>query len=438
MSFSDRLQHAWNAFFNKDPTFPDYSYGISYSNRPDRVRFSKGNERSIITAIFNRISTDVASISIKHVKVDENQKFVSNMNSTLNDCLTVEANVDQTGKAFIQDVVESMLDEGCVAIVPTDTSSNPYITDSFKINELRTGKILQWYPKHVRVSVYNENKGQKEEITCLKSQIGIIENPFYSVMNEQNSTLKRLIHKLNILDAIDEQSGSGKLNMIVQLPYAIKTETRKEQAEQRRKDIELQLVGSKYGIAYIDSTEKVTQLNRSLDNNLMTQIEYLTKMLYSQLGITETILDGTANEATLQNYYNRTVDVILTAIVDEMKRKFLTKTARSQGQSFLFFRDPFKLVPISNFADMSDKFSRNEIMTTNEIRSTIGMVPSQDPKADELRNKNISAPVEGGTPAESGMTDEEMLREQIADPETGELSQEYTDPETGEVYERNV
>ena len=389
-SLGSRFRNAWNVFFNKDPTNYYKDVGTTYSYRPDRVRFSRGNERSIITSVYNRIALDCASIDIKHVQLDDNGRYLSTRDSGLNNCLTADANLDQTGRAFIQDVVASMFDEGCVAIVPVDTDRNPKDTNSYEILTMRTGKILEWYPSKVKVRVYDENTGKKENIILPKKTVGIIENPFYSVMNEPNSTLQRLIRKLNLLDAIDEQSGSGKLDLIIQLPYVIKTDARRQQAETRRKDIETQLSGSKYGIAYTDGTERITQLNRSVDNNLMSQIEYLTSMLYSQLGITQSVLDGTADEKTMLNYYNRTIEPIISAIVDEMKRKFLTKTAKSQNQSILFFRDPFKLVPVNDIAEIADKFTRNEIMTSNEMRQIIGMKPSDDPKADELRNSNIS------------------------------------------------
>lgn len=390
MVFRDRLQHAWNAFMNKDPT--TYYHGPSYSVNPNRVRFTRGNERSIVTAVYNRLALDTAAIGIKHIRMDKNDRFSGIINSGLNECLNLSANIDQTGRAFIQDIVVSMLDEGCVAVVPVDTTLNPEITGSYDINTMRTGKIIEWYPQHVKIRLYNEITGRKEDITLPKNMVAIMENPFYSVMNESNSTLQRLIHKLVLLDSIDEQSGSGKLDLIIQLPYTIKTEARKRQAEERRKDIEMQLAGSKYGIAYTDGTEKVTQLNRSVENNLMKQIEYLTNLFFSQLGITQSILDGTADEKTMLNYYDRTIEPILSTIVDEMKRKFLTKTARSQGQSIKFFRDPFKLVPVSEIAEIADKFTRNEIASSNEIRQVIGWTPSNDPKADELRNKNLSEP----------------------------------------------
>ena len=394
MTFGSRLMHAWNAFTGRNTMIGYNSMGGGYSYRPDRPRLTRGNERSIVTSVYNRIALDVAAINIQHCKLDENGRFISAMDSKLNECLTLEANIDQTARAFIQDVVMSMLDEGSVAIIPTDTTLDPKITSSYDILSMRTGKILEWYPKHVKVRLYNERTGKKEELILPKNTIGIIENPLFAVMNEPNSTMQRLIRKLNILDAIDEQSGSGKLDLIIQLPYVIKTEARRQQAENRRKDIEMQLAGSKYGIAYTDGTERITQLNRSVDNQLMKQIEYLTSMLYSQLGITQAILEGTADEQAMLNYNSRTVEPIVSAIVDEMKRKFLSKTARTQNQSIAFFRDPFKLVPINNIADIADKFTRNEILTSNEIRQIIAMKPSDDPKADQLRNSNLNHPEE--------------------------------------------
>lgn len=391
MGIFDRFKHSWNAFVNnRDPTIVYRDAGSGYSYRPDRARLTRGNERSIVTSIYNRIALDVASITIQHCRLDENGRFKSTMKSRLNDCLTLEANIDQTSRAFIQDVVMSMLDEGCVAIVPVDTDRDPNVTDSFDIESMRTGKIIEWYPAHVKVKVYNDRTGQKEDILMAKNAVAIIENPLYSVINEPNSTMQRLIRKLNLLDAIDEQSGSGKLDLIIQLPYVIKTEARRQQAENRRKDIEMQLAGSKYGIAYTDGTERITQLNRPVENNLMKQIEYLTSMLYGQLGIDQSIMDGTADEKTVLNYNNRTVEPIISVIVDEMKRKFLTKTARSQMQSISFFRDPFRLVPVNDIAEIADKFTRNEILTSNEIRQIIGMKPSDDPKADQLINSNIN------------------------------------------------
>lgn len=391
MSFGSRLKHAWNAFTgNIQMNYRDL--GMSYSYRADRPRMSRGNERSIVTSVYNRIALDVAALNVQHVRLDENGRFLSVIDDGLNNCLTLEANVDQTARSFIQDVVISMFDEGSVAIVPVDTTTDPNVSGSYDIQSLRVGQILDWYPQYIRTRVYNEQTGRKEDIVVPKSAVAIIENPLYAVINEPNSTMQRLIRKLNLLDVIDEQSGSGKLDLIIQLPYVIKTEARRQQAENRRKDIESQLSGSKYGIAYTDGTEHITQLNRSVNNNLMSQIEYLTSMLYSQLGITQSILDGTADEKTMLNYNNRTIEPIISAIVDEMKRKFLTKTARSQRQSISFFRDPFKLVPVNEIAEIADKFTRNEIMTSNEIRQVVGMKPSDDPRADELRNKNLSEP----------------------------------------------
>lgn len=390
MSFGSRLKHAWNAFTgNVQTNYRDL--GMSYSYRADRPRMSRGNERSIVTSVYNRIALDVAALNIQHVRLDENGRFLSVIDDGLNNCLTLEANVDQTARSFVQDVVISMFDEGSVAIVPVDTTTDPNVSGSYDIQSLRVGQILDWYPQYIRARVYNEQTGRKEDIVVPKSAVAIIENPLYAVINEPNSTMQRLIRKLNLLDVIDEQSGSGKLDLIIQLPYVIKTEARRQQAENRRKDIENQLSGSKYGIAYTDGTEHITQLNRSVNNNLMSQIEYLTSMLYSQLGITQSILDGTADEKTMLNYNNRTIEPIISAIVDEMKRKFLTKTARSQRQSISFFSDPFKLVPVNDIAEIADKFTRNEIMTSNEIRQIIGMKPSNDPKADELRNKNLNS-----------------------------------------------
>lgn len=391
MKFTDRIKHGWNAFLNRDPT---YNYrdlgGPSYGYRPDRMRFTRGNERSIVTSVYNRIALDAASIDIMHVQLDKDDRFESIRDSALNECLTRNANIDQTGRAFMQDVVMSMLDEGCVAIVPVDTTFNPDVTNSYEINTIRTAKIVEWYPAHVKVNLYNDRTGRKEDLILPKKTVAIIENPLYAVINEPNSTMQRLIRKLNLLDVIDEQSGSGKLDLIIQLPYVIKTDARRQQAEQRRKDIEMQLSGSKYGIAYTDGTERITQLNRSVDNNLMKQIEYLTSMLYSQLGITQAILDGSADDKTMLNYYNRTIEPIVSAIVDEIQRKFLTKTAITQKQAIAYFRDPFRLVPVNEIAEIADKFTRNEIMTSNEIRQIVGMKPSKDPNADELRNKNLS------------------------------------------------
>lgn len=392
MTFGDRLRHAWNAFTNRDPTYGFRGYGPSHTYRPDRPRFSRGNERSIVNAVYNRVAMDVASIDINHVRLDKDGRYLETIHSGLNECLTLEANIDQTGRALIQDAVMSMFDEGVIAIVPVDTTMNPIITGSYDINSMRVAKILEWFPDRVRLQIYNDRKGEKEEIILPKKMVAIIENPLYSIINEPSSTMQRLIRKLNLLDAIDEQSGSGKLDLIIQLPYVIKTKARREQAEERRKQIEDQLAGSKFGIAYTDGTERITQLNRPVENNLLKQIEYLTTMLYSQLGITQTILDGTADEQTMLNYNSRTIEPIISAITTEMKRKFLTKTARSQGQSIKFFRDPFKLVPISQLAEIADKLTRNEIASKNEIRQIIGWKPSHDPKADQLINSNISQP----------------------------------------------
>lgn len=388
-SFKDRLQHAWNAFFNRAPTQINYNYHGSYY-RPDRPFIKRGNERSIIMAVYNRIAMDVAAVDIKHVRLNENEAYEETIESGLNNCLQLEANIDQTARAFIQDLVLSMFDEGVVAAVPVDTTIKPNLTGSYDIITMRTGRITQWYPDRVQVNVYNERSGRREDIVIHKKSVAIIENPLYAIMNEPNSTLQRLIRKLNLLDAVDEQSGSGKLDLIIQLPYVIKSDARRAQAERRRKEIEMQLTGSKYGIAYTDGTERITQLNRPVDNNLMKQIEYLTNMLYSQLGLTEDIFKGTADEKAMLNYKNRTIEPILSAICGEYTRKFLTKTARTQHQTVTFFSDPFKLVPVDNIAEIADKFTRNEILTSNEVRQIIGYKPSDDPKADELRNKNLN------------------------------------------------
>ena len=401
MGFMDRIQRGWNAFRNRDPTTEYRDTGLGYAYRPDRVRFTRGNERSIVTSVYNRIALDVAAINIQHVQLDDNNRFTSVVESGLNSCLNLEANIDQTGRAFVQDIVMSMFDEGCVAVVPVDTTQDPEITDSYDILSMRTGKILEWKPRHVKVRVYNDRTGMKEDLLLPKKQVAIIENPLYAVINEPNSTMQRLIRKLCLLDAVDEQSSSGKLDLIIQLPYVVKTEARRQQANDRRKQIEEQLTGSKYGIAYTDGTERITQLNRPVENNLMKQIEYLTSMLYSQLGITQAILDGTADDKTMLNYYSRTIEPIISAIVDEMKRKFLTKTARSQKKSIMFFRDPFKLVPVNDIAEIADKFTRNEILSSNEIRQIVGIKPSKDPKADELRNKNLSEPKENNQPTKT-------------------------------------
>ena len=394
IAIGSRIRHAWNAFVNnRDPT--TYNNAIQgYSYRPDRPRLTRGNERSIVTSVYNRIALDVASINIQHCKLDEDGRYLRTIDSSLNKCLNLTANIDQTGRAFVQDIVMSMLDEGCVAIVPVDTTADPKLTESYDILSMRTGKILEWFPQDVRVRLYNEENGQKEDIILPKRTIGIVENPLYAVINEPNSTMQRLIRKLSLLDVTDEQTASGKLDLIIQLPYIIKSEARRQQAEQRRKDIEMQLAGSKYGIAYTDGTEKITQLNRSLENNLMKQVEYLTNLLFSQLGITQAILDGTADDKTMLNYYSRTIEPIIAAIVDEMERKFLSKTARSQSQTIKFFRDPFKLVPVNDIAEIADKFTRNEIMTSNEIRQIVGLKPSDDPKADRLINSNLNQPEE--------------------------------------------
>lgn len=405
LTISSRIKSAWNAFLNRDPTDTYNSYG-SYGSyyRPDRVRLTRGNERSIVTSIFNRIALDVAAININHCRLDDDGRFNDYIDSKLNDCLSLEANIDQTPRAFMQDAVMSMFDEGSVAFVPVDTSSKPNAFGGYDIYTMRTGKIVEWYPRKVKLNVYNDRTGQKEDIIMDKNDVCIIENPLYAVMNEPNSTLQRLIRKLVLLDSIDEQSGSGKLDLIIQLPYVVKSQARKDQAEARRADIERQLKGSKYGIAYTDGTEKITQLNRPVENNLMKQIEYLTSMLYSQLGITQSILDGTADEKTMLNYYTRTIEPIVSAFVDEMKRKWLTKTARTQKQSILFFRDPFKLVPVNELAEISDKFTRNEILTSNEIRQVVGRKPSDDPKADQLINSNINQ-AKGSQPVQTGPND---------------------------------
>lgn len=392
-NFTDRLKHAWNAFRGKEPLgFPYQNLGASYGIRPDRPYLRLGGEQTIITSIYNRIAIDVASINIQHVRLDQNDRFLEEIHSGLDECLTVQANIDQSGRQFIEDVVISMLDEGCIALVPIDTDINPLNTNAYDILSMRVGKIEQWFPEHVQVLVYNEKTGQKQEIIVPKSKVAIVENPLYTVMNSPNSTLRRLIHKLSLLDAVDETSSSGKLDMIIQLPYVIKTDSRRAEAEKRRKQIEEQLSSSKYGIAYTDGTEKIVQLNRSLTNNLLDQIKYLQEQLYNQLGITEDVLKGTGDEKVMLNYYNRTVEPILGAIADAMKRSFLTKTARTQGQSIMYFRDPFRLVPVANIAEIADKFTRNEILSSNEVRGIIGFKPVQDSAADQLRNKNIADP----------------------------------------------
>ena len=387
-----RLMHAWNAFSNREAVYgyPQYDFGMGYSIRPDRVRLTLGSERTIVSSIYNQIAIDVSAISVVHARMDQNGRFLESVSSGLNECLSISANVDQSGRNFIQEAVISLFDEGAIAIVPVDTTINPQVSGGYDIRSLRTGKILDWFPDHIRVEVYNEKLGRKEEVTLPKSMVAIIENPLYLVMNEPNSTLKRLVNKINLLDSIDTQSGSGRLDLFIQLPYTIRSDARRAQAIQRTKDIELQLAGSKYGIAYVDGSEKITQLNRPAENNLLKQVEYLTGMLYNQLGLTESVFNGTADEKTMLNYYNRTVEPVLSAIVDEMRRKFLTKTARSLGQDIVFFRDPFRLVPVLELAEIADKFTRNEILSSNEVRAIIGYKPSNQPGADELRNKNLN------------------------------------------------
>jgi hypothetical protein len=407
-TLGSRIKNAWNAFKNDEPQIYNYqSLGSISSYRPDRPRLTLGNERSIINSIYNRIALDVAAISIRHARVNENGDYVEDIDSGLNNVLTTEANIDQTGRAFVQDIVLTMCDKGCIAVVPVDTNVNPNDTNSYDILSMRVGEILAWYPAHVKVRLYNDRTGKKEDLTLPKENVAIIENPLYSVMNEPNSTAKRLIRKLNLLDAVDEQSGSSKLDIIIQLPYAIKTQSQQKLAEKRKKDIEDQLYNSKYGIAYIDGTEKVTQLNRAAENNLMSQIEYLTSMLYSQLGVAESIINGTATEQEMLNYHNRTIEPILSAITDEFRRKFLTKTARTQGQTIFFFQDPFKLVPTSQIADISDKLTRNEILSSNEVRAIIGYKPSSDPAANELRNKNLNQSTDAKQDSGSENTEEE-------------------------------
>ena len=410
-SLGSRLKHAWNAFTSRDPTY-EHSYGAQVSYyRPDRTRRTITNEKSIITAVLNRIALDAAAVEIRHSRLDENGRFSEEINSGLNNCLSLSANIDQTGRAFLQDAYMSLLDEGCVALVPVDTSIDPRYSSSYDIETMRTGKIVQWYPQHVKVQLYNDRKGEREEVMLPKSMVAIVENPFYEVMNKPNSTMQRLARKLNLLDVVDEQSSSGKLDLIIQLPYVIKSEARRKQAEDRRKDIEQQLSGSKYGIAYTDGTERITQLNRPIENNLQKQVEYLTNLLFSQLGMTQSILDGTADDKTMLNYNNRIIEVIVAAMVDEMKRKFLTKTARSQGQSISMFRDPFRLAPVSDIAEIADKFTRNEIATSNEIRQIIGWKPSKDPSADELRNKNLNQTAEEANKVEQPYSNEEYWEE---------------------------
>lgn len=393
-TFGTRLKHAWDVFRSRDPTNNRIiveDIGASSFRRPDRILRRRMNEQSIVTSVYNRIALDVSAISIRHVRLDKDQNYEEDISSGLNYCLTQEANLDQTARVLIQDLVMSMFDEGVVAVVPVETSFSPIESGSYDVHELRTGKVLEWFPQHVRVSVYNEKTGLREDITLPKKMVAVIENPLYAVMNEPNSTLQRLIRKLNLLDSVDEQSSSGKLDLIIQLPYVIKTEARRQQAETRKKDIEMQLSGSRYGIAYTDGTERITQLNRPVENNLMNQIQYLTSMLYSQLGMTEEVFNGTADEKTMLNYNSRTVEPVIATIVDEFKRKFLTKTARKQRQTIMYFKDVFKLVPANELANVADKFTRNEVLSSNEVRGVLGMRPSKDPRADELRNKNLNA-----------------------------------------------
>ena len=413
-TFSDRLKHAWNAFTSRDPTPPMQPtvYG-GFSYRPDKIYYYRGGERSVVASIITRIAIDAAAIDMKHVKQDEEGRYLQDMKSGLNNILTLEANIDQTSRDFLQDIVQSLLEEGSVCVVPVETSLDPRYNDSYQINTMRVGKIVQWYPQHVKVDLYNDQTGKHQEVTLPKKMVAIVMNPLYAVMNEPNSTLQRLIRKLALLDVVDEQSSSGKLDLIIQLPYVVKSQTRKEQAEERRKQIETQLTGSKYGIAYTDGTERITQLNRPVENNLLKQVEYLTNMLYGQLGITEEVLKGTADEKTMLNYYNRTIEPILSAISLEFKRKFLTKTARSQGQSIEFYRDPFRLVPVNDMAEIADKFTRNEIMTSNEVRQAIGMKPSDDPKADELVNSNLYSDPSAGVPTEEEPPMDEAAEESM-------------------------
>lgn len=415
-SFTDRLKHAWNAFQGKEPLgFPYQNLGSSYGVRPDRPYLRLGGERTIIAAIYNRIAVDVAAINIQHVRLDQNDRFLEEIHSGLDDCLTVQANIDQSGRQFIEDVVISMLDEGVVALVPVDTDINPLTTNGYDILSMRVGKIQQWFPEHVQVLVYNEKTGQKQEVILPKSKVAIVENPLYTVMNSPNSTLRRLVHKLSLLDTVDEASSSGKLDMIIQLPYVIKTDARRAEAEKRRRQVEEQLSSSKYGVAYTDGTEKIVQLNRSLTNNLLDQIKYLQEQLYNQLGLTEDVLKGTGDEKVMLNYYNRTIEPILGAIADAMKRSFLTKTARTQGQSIMYFRDPFRLVPVADIAEIADKFTRNEILSSNEVRGIIGFKPVQDAAADQLRNKNIADPNAKAANTEETPADQEELDKAMAD-----------------------
>lgn len=410
MGFTDRLQHAWNAFIGRDPTWRRADIGAGYSYRPDHSRLTRGNARSIISSVYNRIAVDAASINIEHARIDANGRYTEILPTGINNCLTLSANLDQTSRAFMEDAVLSLLDEGTIAIVPVDTTVNPIASNSYDILTMRVGKIIEWYPEHVKVQLYNEKTGKKEDVTVPKRTTAIVENPFYSIMNEPNATAQRLIRKLNMLDAVDEQSSSGKLDLIIQLPYVIKSEARRQQAEARRKEIEMQLAGSKYGIAYTDGTERITQLNRAVENNLLNQVQYLTDMLFSQLGMPKAVFEGTADEQTMLNYHNRTIEPILSAIVDEMRRKFLTKTARTQGQSIVFFRDPFKLVPVNQMADIADKFTRNEILSSNEVRQIIGYKPVDDPKADELRNKNLNEQADTQSPTTEDQKSEEEIK----------------------------
>lgn len=421
MSFWDSIQNGWNAFLGRDgpSNEPQMYIGEAYYTRPDRIQLTRGHERSIINAVYNKIAIDAATINIRHVRTDKEGRYKEEVDSKLNDRLTIEANLDQTGRQFIQDAVMSMLDEGCVALVPTSANVNPMTNDAFDIKSIRVAKIVQWYPNWIRVEVYDEKTGHKVERNYMKKAVAIIENPYYSVMNQPNSTASRLIRKLNILDTIDEQNSSGKLDMIIQLPYIIKTPARRQQAENRRKDIEMQLSSSKYGIAYTDGTEKITQLNRSIDNNMIEQVEFFTNMLYSQLGITQSVLDGTADEKVMQNYYTRTIEPIVAAITDEMKRKFLTPTARTQHQSIMFFRDPFKLMPIADFAELADKLTRNCIATSNEIRQAIGMKPMDDPQADQLINNNLSQPKEQLEKAETAEIDQKIKGKKVEEIQNG-------------------
>ena len=454
-NITDRLKHAWNAFMNKDPTVDTYTdIGPGFGMKPDRLYIRPVSEKSIINTIINRFAVDCASINMKHVRLDEQGRYLETIDSKFNNCLTVEANIDQTGRALLEDIVASMLDEGAIAVVPTDTTANPKYTNSYDILEMRVGRIIQWYPEYVQVRLYNETTGQRQDVTLPKNQVAILENPFYQIMNSPNSTMQRLRRKLALLDTVDEQNASKKLNMIIQLPYSVKNETRRREAEKRRADMEKQLAESKYGVAYLDGTEKVTQINRALDTGLQEQVEYLTNLLLTQLGVTLEILNGTANSDAMTNYYNRIIEPIMTAISEEFIRKFLTPTARTQRQSVQFFRDPFKLVPVDKMADLADKFTRNEILTSNEVRQIVGMLPSQDPSADELRNKNISASSDeehvdiDGNPIDPGMPEgEEGLAQPMSmesqnggnfeedDPELDELISNLTEEEFAQLSE---